>query len=140
MPEPEDNTPLINLESTNIQEIRTILSDHFINSSIDDESDLLIDGPGRIYLKVDREYGFLRFFCFVRLIKDWKTTEISTKLDIINKASFTIKYAAMTSSVMAEYGIPLSGHIDHKLLVNVIHHIQTEIAKLKIRLDDFVEG
>ncbi|MBA2928597.1 hypothetical protein G9Q86_08430 [Pseudomonas sp. CCUG 57209] len=131
---------LINLESIETDDIRDILASYFIDGEIDNDGDLYIDSPARMYIKADKEFGILRFFSFVRLKDDWNETDLSIRLDSINRASFSVKYSTMKSSVMVEYGIPLFGYIDNKHLVKVVHHIEGEIELLKLRINEHIEG
>lgn len=134
------NPKLINLESIETEDVRGILADYFIDGEVDGDGDLLVNTPARIYIKVDKEFNILRFFSFVRVKDGWEETDLSKKLDNINRASLTVKYSTMKSSAMVEYGIPLSGYIDHKHLVKVIHHIEGEIELLKLRINENIEG
>lgn len=131
---------LINLENLENSDINEILEKYFIESETDDDGDLIIDASARIYIKVDNDEKILRFFSFVRTKDGSQETEFSLMLENINRASYTVKYSIMKTSVMVEYGIPLFGHIDHKHLIKVIHHIDGEIKLLKLRASEYIEG
>lgn len=140
MTEANTASKLIDLETIETDEIQKILNQYFIDSELDEDNDLIIDASVRIYVRPDKEAKILRLFSFLRTKENSTETELLTKLESINRVSYTVKYSNIKTTVMAEYGIPLHGHIDHKHLIKTIYHVDGEIKLLKIRASDYIEG
>jgi hypothetical protein len=138
MKEIDSKVRLIDLEKVETSEIRAILSDYYIDSELDAGGDVLIERSDKIYIKVDPLFKMLRFFCYMEFKGDMGNPVLLEEIDNVNSASSSVKFSTLSNSLMAEYGIPLFGFIDHKLLLKVIDHFDEELKTFKIVLHDFL--
>jgi len=144
MKETNSKVRLIDLEAVQTSDIWRILSDYYVqgllSESEDGAGDIVIERPERFYIKVDAHFGALRFFCYMVIKVEHDNAKFLESLSEANAASSSVKYSLLSNSVMAEYGIPLFGYIDHKHLLKTVEHFNEEINMLKLVLDDFLEG
>lgn len=127
----------VNLESIDNEKVALILKSFSIDAFVADDGDVTINDHDNIYIKVDRDLGALRFFSYIR---DYPSSnEVDKLVGIFNGGSSTIKYQKMTQSIMIEYGILLSGHIDSKLLSSTTTHFINEIKLFRESIDESIE-
>lgn len=138
MSEMGQDVRLINLEITDTDDIWRVFSSYYVESELDGGGDIVFEKSERIYAKVDRHFKMLRFFCYVE-VNTLESPDFLKILENVNAASSSVKYSLINESVMCEYGIPLSGHIDHKHLLRVLDHFDEEVKILKIVLEGFLE-
>jgi hypothetical protein len=138
MSEKDSKVRWIDLESIDTSDIYRILSDYYIDADLGSDGDVWVKYLETFYVKVDTTFQMLRFFSYVA-VKNHENPDLSKTLDDINGASSSVKYSTLTNSVMMEYGIPLSGHIDHKLLIKIVRHFGEEMKVLKQMLHEFLE-
>lgn len=143
MTENDSKIRLIDLERVQTNDIRAILSNYYIDGLLDvddkGDGDIVIERSVTFYGKVDANYEMLRFFCYMETKSNRTNPEFLDNLSNLNSASSSVKYSLLGTSVMAEYGIPLVGYIDHKHLLKVVDHFAKEIESLKILLQEFLE-
>lgn len=142
MSEQDAEIKLINLEKIDNEELNSILSKYFIEGEIDSDGDIIIRRSSRIYVKVDKEQQALRIFSFIQLKSETNANSnaLKERIELRNRASSTIKYSIMEKSIMGEYGIYLSGYIDHKLLIKTLDKFESEMAFLKIIISAHSKG
>ena len=131
---------LIDLEKIDTDGLNAIFSEYFIEGEVDPDGDILINRSSRVYVKADQEQQALRMYGFIQFKSNTDVESLTERIDLRNRASSIIKYSKMDKSIMAEYGIPLSGHIDHKLLIKTLEHIEREMAFIKIIVSSHSKG
>lgn len=131
---------LIDLEKVQTSDIWNVLSDYYVEGWLGKDGDVYIDRSITFYIRVDRRYSMLRFFCYFGLKTSQDDSGLSDDVKTLNGASSSVKYSVMSTAVVAEYGIPLFGCIDHKHLLKVVDHFDGEIKTASLVLRDFVEG
>lgn len=143
MKEAESNVRLIDLEKVETSDIWAILSSYYVEGLLGQDEDMVgdivIQRSQRFYIKVDHRYKMLRLFSFMTTTVSLDNPEFLKILEDSNSASSSVKYSLLSNSVMAEYGIPLFGFIDHKHLLKVVEHFARKFKDLKVVLSDFVE-
>lgn len=135
----ESSVRLIDLENVQTSDIWKVLSDYYIEGELAADGDIVIERSVSFYVKVDPRYAMLRFFCYFTLRSSQANPKFLESMKTINGASSSVKYSLLNTSVMAEYGIPLFGCIDHKHLLKVVEHFSEEVETVKMVLSEFVE-
>lgn len=138
MTENNPDIKLINLENITNERINKILNDYFMDSEMDDDGDVVVNKPTKIYITVDHELGNLRFMSFIQTKKDRDEQIILENIDARNAGSSSVKFSKMTNSILAEYGMPLFGHIDQKHLIKTINHIEERVSLFKFMMSEHV--
>lgn len=138
MAENNSDIALINLESLTSEKINEILNDYFIESEIDEDGDVVVNRPINIYIMVDKELGTLRFISFIHTKKDRDENIILKEIDARNSASSSVKYSKMANSILAEYGMPLFGHIDQKHLIKTINHVEEKVSLFNLMMSEYI--
>jgi hypothetical protein len=144
MIENDSKIRLIDLERIQTNDIRAILANYYVEGLLGeddgaDDDDIVIQRSVTFYVKVDVTYTMLRFFCYMATEVAHDKPEFLEYLGNSNAASSSVKYSLLSSTVMAEYGIPLIGHIDHKHLLKVVEHFANEVKSFKMLLQDFLK-
>lgn len=135
----EPNVRLIDLEKAKTSDIWEVFSGYYIEGELASDGDIVIEESVNFYVKVDPSYSMLRFFCYFTLKSSRENPAFLEIMRTINGASSSVKYSLLKTSVMAEYGIPLFGYIDHKHLIKVVEHFGDEVETAKMMLGEFVE-
>lgn len=140
---------MIELSEQTNESISNILKRYIIENKIDDDGDIFVDSPARVYMRVEKEKGILRFFSFIQPISLERISleTIDAYINFINTGSYTVKYSRLRnedkkSPLMCEYGLILDGFIDDSFLIKTLRKFEKEIINAKnlaINYDSLME-
>lgn len=118
----------LDLKSADNEEINNVLKKYFIDSVLEVGGDVTIKDKDWIYIKIDKDLKALRIFSYLAAPDgEINLDEVSSSVELYNKASSTVKYSMMKNSVMLEYGFILEGKLEHELLIKTIKHFEKEV-------------
>jgi len=140
---------MIELSEQTNESISDILKRYIIENKIDDDGDIFVDSAARVYMRVEKEKGILRFFSFIQPIslENISLETIDTYINFINTGSYTVKYSRLKaedkrSPLICDYGLILDGFIDDSFLIKTLRKVEKEIISAKnlaINYDSLME-
>lgn len=129
---------MIELNEQTNESISNILKKYIIENNIDDDGDIFVESAARIYIRVDKEKGMLRFFSFIQpaVLESVSLETIDKYINFINMGSYTVKYSRLKdedkkSPLICEYGLILDGFVDDSFLIKTLRKIEKEIISAK---------
>ncbi|NHV87836.1 hypothetical protein G9X53_00530 [Cronobacter dublinensis] len=123
---------LVNLESLKNEEILEILEKYLIAYDIDEDGDIFLETPARLYLEVNKEKGVLRMYGFIHYKNYPNKEEIPKFVEQINNGSYTISYTNIDNqSILCEYRLYLLGSISEVGLIKSIRKTENELLRMK---------
>lgn len=120
-----------NLEEITTEDIKLTLEKYLIPFTSDEDGDIFIEKPSRVYIEVNNEKEVVRFFSFI-FIKDHPNKEnIPNFVNKLNKSSYSLSYTMMRESILCEYRLFMAGSSDEKLIIKTIKRVESEVAEIK---------
>jgi len=129
---------MIELNEQTNESISNILKRYIIENEVDSDGDIFVDSPSRIYIRIDKEKGILRFFSFIQpeALEFVSEGNYDRYVNFINTASYTVKYSKLRdnekrSPLICEYGLVLDGFIDDSFLIKTLRRVEKEIISAR---------
>lgn len=140
---------MIELNEQTNKSISEILKRYIIENKIDDDGDIFVESASRVYIRVEKDKGILRFFSFIQpsSLETVSLETIDKYINFINSGSYTVKYSRLKdddkrSPLICEYGLVLDGFVDDSFLIKTLRRVEKEIISAKnlaINYDSLME-
>ena len=138
---------MLDLKELNIETISQTLNKYLIDHEIDEDGDIFIESPSRVYISIVDDKRILRIMSFIHgdSLKSIKDQDLNAFIEYLNGGSYTVKYAKLgrfnpseaPKSLICEYGMLLLGLIDESFLIRTIKHFEIEISEAKLLAPEF---
>lgn len=126
------DTSFLDLEKITREDITEVLEKYFMNYEIDDDGDILVKDPSRIYIETKEDSSVLRFYSFIHY-KDYQNKELIPKLiNKVNSVSYGTTYLIIKNdTILCEYDIFLFGEINERAIIKTIRKIGEDVLFLR---------
>lgn len=134
---------MINLDNLNNEKIIELLDKYLIDNELEDDGDIFLENPARLYIRVEKDESVIRFMTFIstNILSSEQQKDILKTVNEANQASRTLKYSTISrdeavEAILCEYALSLSGDVDDKFLIKTIRLIERDIIDFKTYFPD----
>jgi len=135
----------IEKNEVNSKKIKEILGKYLIESEFDEDGDVVVEDPIRIYLKINEKEKIIRIFRFSYLfglfedispesndleVSDEIKNKILTNINEVNTISNFAKHVLFKKSILSEISLIIDSSLTEEGIVRYFKKFQSELIKL----------
>ena len=135
----------IKTSEVNSEKIKEILGKYLIESEFDEDGDVVVDDPIRIYIQVNEKEKLIRMFRFSYLfglfddispesddsdVSDEMKNKIITEINEANTISNFAKHMLFKKAILSELSLIVDNSLSEETIVRYFKKFQSELIKL----------
>lgn len=125
---------MLDLQEQTTETISSILNKYLIDHKIDNDGDIAIESPVRLYVRVLSDNKILRFMSFIHQesLTPMNEGNLNKFVTFINGGGYTVKYSLMPNkTIICEYGLVLGGMVDENFIIKSLKNFEKEVSKAR---------